>query len=138
MALDEFPLVYRVTLAGEPGKEVAHGGLLWAQFPSRCGIGALVRNNTLMTTYDHVARVSSDGFRFEDNRVQCRSPESGFAVNVMCLPDWLQAKFSLRNISFVSNEMRGCGAVPSAVFDANPGDCTAAVDGFVVANNTYR
>lgn len=49
----------------------------------------------------------------------------------------LQAKFSLRNISFVSNDIRGCGTVPSAVFDASPGGCTATVDGLVVANNSY-
>ena len=137
-----FPLVYKVTLAGDAGKavaaSVAHGGLMWTQFPARCGPGALVRNNTLMTTYDHVARVSSDGFRFERNSVHCRSPDPGFAVNVMCLPDWLQAKFSLRNISFVSNSMRGCGTVPSAVFSASPGDCTAAVDGLIIANNSYN
>jgi hypothetical protein len=79
--------------------------------------------------------VSSDNFLFARNSVTCRQPGSDYAINVMCLPAWLQAKFGLSNLSFVGNTMRNCGTNVSAVFDASPGQCTQELSGLVVARN---
>ena len=144
VSLPDYPLVFKVKLAGSAGQAVAAAvssiaaaeqRFLWTQAPNHCGNGAVVQDNALSTVYDHIARVSSDGFVFSRNNVTCRQPGSDYAINVMCLPAWLQAKFGLTNLSFVNNTMKNCGLNTSAVFDTSPGQCTKEVSGLVVAGN---
>ena len=108
---------------------------VWAQWSERCGRGATLRANTLSMAYDHAAQISADDFLFEGNDVTCREPGSLYAVNVNCMPSWLQAKFGIANITMRNNTMRNCGANTSAVFDASPRGCTPRVDGLVVTGN---
>eukprot|EP00040_Diaphanoeca_grandis_P014747 m.74915 g.74915 ORF g.74915 m.74915 type:complete len:595 (+) comp24716_c0_seq1:218-2002(+) len=139
VAKGDYPLVFKVTLAGAHGHTVANAttskGFMWTQWTRRCGSGAVIKNNTLLSTYDHVARVSSDDFVFIDNVVHCREPSGDYAIDIVCLPDWLQAKFGLQNISFTQNTMHNCGTTTVDVFNVAPGGCTPKVLGLVVKDN---